>query len=553
MYPGTHAQNTPEKPALIMGGSGEVVTYGELDERSNRLARLWYERGLRRGDHVAIFMENHQRYMEVVWAALRSGLYITPISSILGAGEVAYILEDSGARCLVTSAARLEVAAEAIAKAQRVEQLLVAGAPGALDTAGRLKGVGGAPTVAGDPVRNGEAGTEGGRAYWPAGRVASYEEALAASSAERLPEEPAGDIMLYSSGTTGRPKGVEHPLRPGAITDGSASALLLGGVFGFNASDVYLSPAPVYHSAPSRFCVGVQSLGGTIVMMEKFDPEQALTLISRYKVTTSQWVPTMFIRMLRLAEETRNDADVSSMRVAIHAAAPCPVEVKQRMMDWWGPVIWEYYAGTEVNGFCLVKPEEWLARPGTVGRPIIGTLHILDEAGEELPAGEPGTIYFADGMAYSYHNDPEKTQEAQDPLGHGWTTIGDMGYVDEGGWLFLTDRKAFMIISGGVNIYPQEVENLLATHPKVEDVAVIGVPNEEMGEEVKAVVQPVDWSEAGPVLAEELVAFCRKSLAGYKCPKSVDFERELPRSDAGKLYKRMVRDRYWKDHATRIA
>lgn len=514
MYPGTHSASTPDKPALIMAGSGEAITYRELDERSNRLAQLWHARGLRTGDHVSVFMENHPRYLEAVWAGLRSGLYVTTINSYLTAEEAGYILEDSGAKSLVVTPSRAAVAREALGQAKDVEVAL------AVD--------GGAP------------GFE------------SYEAATAEYPARALSEEPAGELMLYSSGTTGWPKGIKRPLSGGSISDGQLIGALLGGVFGFSADSVYLSPAPTYHSAPLGFCLGIQSLGGTVVMLEKFDPVLALRSIERYGATCSQWVPTMFTRMLKLPEAERSAFDVSTMQVAVHAAAPCPAAVKQAMMEWWGPVLWEYYAGTELNGFCLVRPDEWLARPGTVGRPLIGEIHILDEDGKELPAGEAGMIYFGGGPSYEYHNDPAKTKEVQDPAGHGWTTLGDVGYLDEDGWLFLTDRKAFMIISGGVNIYPQETEDVLTMHPKVADVAVVGVPSDEMGEEVKAVVQPVSWNDAGAELEQELLEYCRHHLAHYKCPRTIDFERELPRLPTGKLYKRKLREKYWEGHQTRL-
>ena len=515
MYPGTHAITTPDKPALIMGRSRERITYRELDERSNRLAQLWWAHGLRRGDHVAVLMENHPRYFETVWAALRSGLYLTTVNSYLTAEEAGYILDDAGARSVVTSPAKAPLVRGAMRHAPGVELALVVDGGG------------------GDGLED-------------------YEAAVGAQPSSPLAEEPAGELMLYSSGTTGRPKGIKRPLRDAAITDGQLIGSLLGGVFGFTADSVYLSPAPIYHSAPLGFSLGVQSLGGTVVMMEKFDPIGALGAIEEHRVTCSQWVPTMFTRLLKLPDQERLRFDVSSLEMAVHAAAPCPVAVKQAMMDWWGPVLWEYYAGTELNGFCLVTPEQWLARPGTVGRPLIGELHILDEDGRELPPGEAGTVYFGGGPAYEYHNDPEKTNEVKDPAGHGWTTLGDVGYVDDEGWLFLTDRKAFMIISGGVNIYPQETENVLTMHPNVADVAVIGAPNDEMGEEVKAVVQPVDGAAPGPELEQELLAYCREHLAHYKCPRSIDFLVELPRLPTGKLYKRQLRDRYWQGHDTRI-
>ena len=514
MYPAVHAASTPDKPALIMGASGEIVTYAELDRRSNQLARLWRDHGLSPGDHVAIFSENQPHYLEVMWAALRSGLYITTINSYLSAEEVAYILDDSGSRSLVTTSAKADVAVEALRDATGVTLPLLIGDDG--------------------------------------GRFESYLDAVAAMPAERLDEEPAGEMMLYSSGTTGRPKGIKRPLSGNSIDQGMMIAALLGGVFGMDADTVYLSPAPLYHSAPIGFNLGVQSLGGTTVIMEKFDPEDALRLIEEHRATHSQWVPTMFVRMLKLPEEKRLASDVSSMQVAVHAAAPCPVEVKQQMMDWWGPVLWEYYAGTELNGFCLAKPEEWLERPGTVGKPLIGEIHILDDEGNELPPGEAGTIYFGGGPPYEYHNAPEKTESSKDPKGHGWTTLGDVGYLDEDGWLFLTDRKAFMIISGGVNIYPQEIEDCLVMHPKVADVAVFGIPDEDMGESVMAAVQPAEGADAGPELEAELRAFTREHIAHYKCPKRFELLDELPRLPTGKLYKRKLRDQYWEGHESRI-
>ncbi|WP_396932465.1 AMP-binding protein [Mycolicibacterium sp.] len=514
MFPGMTAVATPDKPAVIMAATGQVVTHRELDDRSNQLARLWREIGLTTGDHVAVFMENHPRYLEVVWAALRSGLYVTTVNSYLSAGEVAYILSDCGARSVVASPATADVLQEALAAAPGVELTLV---------------------------------TDGG-----AGASRDYEKAVASQPTLPLDDQPAGEFMLYSSGTTGRPKGIERPLSGGSIQDGQMISALLSNVFGFTTDSVYLSPAPIYHAAPLGFSVGVTSLGGTVVMMEKFDALGALRAIEQYKVTCGQFVPTMFSRMLKLPESDRTRYDLSSLRLAVHAAAPCPAGVKAAMMEWWGPVLWEYYAGTELNGFCLCTPQEWLDRPGNVGRPVVGEVHVLDEDGNEQPPGDVGLIYFGDGPAYEYHNDPEKTRGAQDPGGHGWTTLGDVGYLDEDGWLFLTDRKAFMIISGGVNVYPQEAEDVLTMHPKVLDVAVIGVPHEEMGEEVKAVVQLADPSAADAETESELIAYCRQRLAHYKCPRTIDFERELPRLPTGKLYKRQLRDRYWSAHSTDI-
>ena len=424
---------------------------------------------------------------------------------------MAYILDDSGAKSLVTTSAKAATASAALHQATGVEL----------------------PLLIGEPATGFE----------------PYVDAIGSMPTDPFEQEPAGEMMLYSSGTTGRPKGIKRALSGKRADEGMLIAGLVSGVFGMGPDSRYLSPAPLYHSAPIGFSLGVQSLGGTVVVMEKFDPIDALAAIEHHRITDSQWVPTMFVRMLKLEQEERARFDVTSMKVAIHAAAPCPVEVKQRMMDWWGPVLWEYYAGTELNGFCLVGPDEWLQRPGTVGRPLIGSLHIVGPDGNELPAGEPGTVYFGDGPAYEYHNAPDKTAASRDPGGHGWTTLGDVGYVDGDGWLFLTDRQAFMIISGGVNIYPQECENLLITHPKVADAAVFGVPNPDLGEEVKAVIQAAPEIAAGPALAEELIAFCKRNLALQKVPRSIDFMDELPRLPTGKLYKRVLRDKYWPTQA----
>jgi acyl-CoA synthetase (AMP-forming)/AMP-acid ligase II len=378
----------------------------------------------------------------------------------------------------------------------------------------------------------------------------SYEEAVAAQPAEPIPKELEGNDMLYSSGTTGRPKGVRVPLPGKPAGTPPALQVLVQGLYHADESAVYLSPAPLYHAAPLRFNLAIQRLGGTCIIMDQFDPVEALRLIEKYRATHSQWVPTMFVRMLKLPCEERTRYDVSSLRVAIHAAAPCPVPVKEQMIEWWGPVLYEYYAGTEANGFCAIDSEQWMTHKGSVGRSLLGEIHILDDDGGELPPGEIGTVFFGKGADFEYHNDPEKTAASRSK--EGYTTIGDVGYVDEEGFLYLTDRRSYMIISGGVNIYPQETENLLITHPKVADVAVIGVPNEEFGEEVKAVVQPMDMSDAGPALAQELLDFCRENLSHVKCPRSVDFEPELPRYPTGKLFKRLLKERYWKGHESRI-
>ncbi|MEH6570870.1 MAG: AMP-binding protein, partial [Halioglobus sp.] len=364
-----------------------------------------------------------------------------------------------------------------------------------------------------------------------------------AHPAEPIADETPGMDMLYSSGTTGRPKGILVPLAETAVGAPNRLSMLVEGLYQFSTDMIYLSPAPLYHAAPLRYNMAALAVGATCIIMENFNEEQALALIEKYKATHSQWVPTMFIKMLKLPEDVRQKYDVSSLKVAIHAAAPCPIPTKKSMIEWWGPVIHEYYAGSEGNGFCAINSEQWLAHEGSVGSALMGTLHICDDEGNEVPAGTQGTIFFEGGGKFVYHNDEEKTKESTNTKG--WSTLGDIGYVDEDNYLYLTDRKAFMIISGGVNIYPQEAENILITHPKVADVAVFGAPNEEFGEEVKAVVQPIDWADVGPEFEQELIEFCLKDLAKIKCPRSVDFDKELPRHPTGKLYKRLVRDRYW--------
>jgi len=512
MFPGVHATTTPDKAAVVMAGSGETVSYKELDDRSNQLAQLLHQRGLRTGDGIALCMENTAAYFPVLWAGQRAGLYYTAVSSRLTAPEVEYIVDDCGAQVLILSYAKRALAEELAGKLPRVHTRLMIG--GVVDG-------------------------------WE-----SYEAVVGAMPAEPLAEQPSGSDMLYSSGTTGRPKGVKPPLPGGPVEAPSAVFLLGAGLYGFTADMVYLSPAPLYHAAPLRFTMAVHRAGGTVVVMEHFDPIEFLRLIEEHHVTHTQVVPTMFVRMLKVPAEERTKFDVSSLRYAIHAAAPCPIPVKEQMIDWWGPVIYEYYAGTEGNGFTAITSEEWMEHKGSVGRPIVGSPHILDDDGAEQPPGEPGTIYFEGGGEFEYHNDPEKTAGSRHAKG--WTTLGDVGYLDEEGYLYLTDRKANMIISGGVNIYPQEAENVLTMHPKVIDVAVFGVPNEDFGEEVKAVVQPVDMASAGPDLERELIAYCREHLAAFKCPRTVDFAAELPRHPTGKLYKRLLRDPYWEGRTSKI-
>ena len=510
MYPAIHAKTHPDKPAYILAASGESVTYKQLDERSNQGAQLFRSLGLEVGDHIAICMENNARYFEVCWAAQRSGLIYTAISSRLTAAETAYIIEDCQAKVLITSHAMRDVAAE-------LRAIL----------------------------------PETVRFYMVGGNADSWENAIASQPAEPIADEVEGSDMLYSSGTTGRPKGVSIPIEHTPMGTAPALLTLLTALYGATESSVYLSPAPLYHAAPLRFNMAMLRIGATCVVMEHFDAVEALRLIERHRVTHSQWVPSMFVRMFKLPEAERGRHDVSSLEIAVHAAAPCPIPVKEKMIEWWGPVLHEYYAGTEANGFTAINSEEWLKHKGSVGRPLTAKLFILDDDANELPPGEIGGVYFASGSdSFAYHNDPDKTAESRSP--QGYTTLGDIGYVDDEGFLYLTDRKANMIISGGVNIYPQEAENVIITHPKVTDVAVFGIPNEDFGEEVKAVVQLTDPAAADPALAAELIEYCLAHLAKIKCPRSIDFEAELPRHPTGKLYKRLLKDRYWGDRESRI-
>ena len=509
MHPFHHAAATPDKPAFIMAGSGETVSYAELEARSNQGAHLFRSIGLAKDDAVAIFLDNHPRYFEILWAAQRSGLRFTCISSKLTAGEVEYIVKDCGAKAFITSANLTEVADQV------------------------------APLIPGVKL-------------WMVGEARppyeSFEAARAKMPETRIADEALGAAMLYSSGTTGKPKGVRrgpNSLLPvdGGIDQPSPLAGLGQGLYGWNADSIYLSPAPLYHAAPLGFTMAIQAVGGTVVVMEKFDPEEALRLIQHHRINTAQWVPTHFVKMLKLPDDVRSKYDTTSLKAVFHAAAPCPVKVKQAMMAWWGPIIHEYYAGTEGNGFCAIGPEDWLAHPGSVGRGLTAQVKICDDEGNELPPRAEGMVFFAGGGEFEYHGDPAKTAESRNR--HGWTTLGDVGWVDEDGFLYLTDRKSFMIISGGVNIYPQELENLLVTHPKVADVAVVGAPHEEMGEQVVAVIQPAEGQTPGPELAAELMAFARANLSHVKAPRRIDFMEELPRHPTGKLYKRLIRDAYW--------
>jgi long-chain acyl-CoA synthetase len=511
MYPGIHAATHPDRPAVIQAETGEVTTYGQLHERAIQLSNVLRNAGMQPGDHIAICMENHPRYLEVIWGCHYAGLIYTACSSRLTKAELVYIINDCAAKGFITSKYKADQALEVVGDIPNVTlRLMLSGTVDGFD---------------------------------------SYEDVVSGASTAPLENMVDGTDMLYSSGTTGMPKGIARAFAatPIGTSAGLATALTVG-LYQFSEEMVYLSPAPLYHAAPLRFNLSVHAMGGTTVVMEHFDAENYLKFAEKYKATHTQVVPTMFIRMLKLDDEVRNKYDVSSLKVAIHAAAPCPKETKLAMINWWGPIIHEYYAGTEGNGFVYCNSEMWLAHPGTVGTAIQGIVHICDEEGNELPQGESGTVFFEGSAAFEYHNDPEKTKASRDPKGRGWSTLGDVGYLDEDNFLYLTDRKAFMIISGGVNIYPQESENVLVNHPKVVDVAVFGIPNDDFGEEVKAVIQPKTMpanADEAAALEKELIAYCRSQLADVKCPRSIDFREELPRHPTGKLYKRLLKDEYW--------
>ena len=510
MYPGLIAETTPDKIAVMMSDGSGVYTYAELDRAANRVSQMLRRSGLQVGDNVAICMENHPRFFEIIWGCHYAGLVYTACSSRLTSDELQYIINDSGATAFITTKYLAAQAAEITPHIPAVRTRLM------LD--GRTDG------------------------------YDAFEDALSGMPSEPLENRIDGADMLYSSGTTGRPKGVSlgKPSNP----LGTATPLAMLGQFllGMTGETVYLSPAPLYHAAPLRWNMTVHRLGGTSVVMEHFDAEEFLEAIDRHAITHTQTVPTMFVRMLKLPSEIRQRSSLRSIQCVFHAAAPCPKDVKQQMIDWLGPIIHEYYAGSEGNGFVYCNSEQWLAHPGTVGQALNSTIHILDDEGHELPPNEIGTVYFESAANFTYHNDDEKTRASRDPLGRGWTTLGDIGYVDDEKFLYLTDRKAFMIIAGGVNIYPQESENVLIGHPQVIDVAVFGIPHAEFGEEVKAVVQPLLMPEteiAKKRLESELIEYCKAALADFKCPRSIDFREELPRHPTGKLYKRLLKDEYW--------
>lgn len=497
----------PDKPAFIMGNTGETVSFGTLEKRANQGAGILRAKGIRRGDHIAIFMENRREMLEICFAADRAGVYYTTISTHLNQDEIGYILADCDARFLVASEGFTSILPD-LAKVRDDKCAIM---------------------VVGDND----------------GSFPSWSHELDLHDTAPIPDEAQGLDMLYSSGTTGRPKGIKWPLEhalPGART---MLVDLLHGLFGYGSETRYLCPAPLYHAAPLRHAMVTIKMGGTAVIMDRFDAEGALRLIERYKITHSQWVPTMFVRLLKLPDDVRERYNLSSMKMAVHAAAPCPIEIKRKMLAWWGDIIHEYYAGTENNGFSAITSAEWRAHPGSVGRAKLGVAHICDETGRELPIGTEGEVYYANGQQFAYHNDPDKTERCTNA--HGWTTLGDIGRLDSDGYLYLTDRKSFLIISGGVNIYPQETENTLLSHPAVLDAAVIGIPDEDFGEAVHAIVQLLPEHENAQGLEDELMEFCRSKLSSLKCPRTIEFRNHLPRSATGKMYKRVLRDEYWRE------
>jgi long-chain acyl-CoA synthetase len=497
--------------AIVMAATGKTVTYGELEDLSNQIAHLFRSLGAKRGDVIALCMENHWLFLPVCWAAFRSGLYFTAISYRLQASEVEYIVNDCGAKVLITSK-MLEANFRALK-----------------------------PKLENAPVCFMVDGESDG--------ASSFESAISNQLTCPIDDESYGERLLYSSGTTGNPKGIKKPL-PEYELGAEIETVIAANRYEYNSDTIYLSPAPLYHAAPLGFNMTLTRFGATTVIMEHFDAQESLRLIEAHYITHSQWVPTMFVRMLKLPDDVRQQYDMSSLKFAVHAAAPCPVDVKEQMIQWWGPVIWEYYAGTESTGRTIIDSVEWLAHKGSVGRAVDCSIHIVDDNDDPLPTGEIGGVYFESKLTFEYLNDPVKTAEATSK--QGWTTLGDVGYLDDEGYLYLTDRKSFMIISGGVNIYPQETENALISHPKVMDVAVFGVPDADFGEAVKAVVQPMNMEEIGAELEAELIAYCRSKISHIKCPKSVDFLEELPRHPTGKLYKRLLKDQYWQTSAQKV-
>lgn len=512
LHIGIHAQANPERTAVAMGDGSAALSYAALDRRSRRLATHLRSRGLQRGDHIAVLMRNSCDYLCVCWAAQRSGLYFTPVNWHLAMEEMAYIVEDCGAQALVVSPTEVEAARAFAGRLPRLAQRLAAG-----------------PAQAGFDSLD-----------------AVFDDAALDDMAL---DEVEGQPMFYSSGTTGRPKGIKRPAGAAPWGTPGVADQLASRLHGIGPDAVVLSLAPLYHAAPLSWAMAALRQGGRVVVMPSFVPAEALALIARHRVTHAQFVPTMFVRMLDLPAEERQRHDLSSLRMVVHSAAPCPVDIKRRMLDWFGPVVHEYYAGSENNGLCAVGPADWLAHPGTVGRPVFGQVRVLDENEDELPTGEVGALYFSGTPPFEYHGDRDKTRRAFSR--QGWSTLGDFGHVDAEGFVYLADRRTDLILSGGVNIYPRETEEALALHPAVQDVAVVGVPSAEFGEDVLAVVELRAGLQPDAALAQALIDFSRKRIAHFKCPRRVEFD-TLPRTATGKLLRRLVKEK-WRQGAPATA
>ncbi|MEE2030635.1 acyl-CoA synthetase [Rhodococcus chondri] len=510
MYPGRYAATDPDRPAVYEATSGRTLTYRQLEDASVRLAHWLRAHGVGVGDHIAVITVNDATVFELYWGAMRSGVYITLVNTHLAPAEAAYIVDDCDAKVLVVAAQLAELAEEIVPLTPNVIHRLAFGGP----VPGHLH----------------------------------YEDEVADLPVTPPADQPRGSDMLYSSGTTGRPKGIKPALTGAQVGDEPGSPLLKQvRQFGFDETSVYLSPAPIYHAAPLRYSASTQALGGTVVLMDRFDPERSLEYIERYRVTHTQWVPTHFVRLLKLPREVRERYDLSSMKCAVHSAAPCPVEVKQELMRWWGEIVYEYYSATEAIGNTHVTPQEWLGKPGTVGKTggpgTLGLARICDSSGRRLPAGEIGTVYFErPDFSFEYHKDPDKTASTRHPFEENWFTTGDLGYLDDEGYLFLTGRDKFTIISGGVNIYPQEIENVLTLHPLVADVAVVGVPDDDRGERVEAFVQLAAGETGSEETERDIIAFCQERLSRFKCPRYVRFVDALPRTPTGKMVKGQLRE-----------
>jgi acyl-CoA synthetase (AMP-forming)/AMP-acid ligase II len=498
-----YASRWPGKAATVMAQTGQSISYGQLEGDSSRLAGALRKK-LTVGNRVALLMENCAEYFTAVWAARRAGLRTVPVNVHLNADETSYILRNSNARALVTSTTLSNVASSSIDETE-LEIFISIDAQ--------------------------------------FGQFESLAEILRQHTPLPVDQSAQGTYMFYSSGTTGRPKGILRPLPTQPFGTLTSQEEVRRAQFGFDSTTIYLCPSPLYHAAPLAWSVGIQAVGGTVILMPRFDAELALESIERHRVTHAQFVPTHFVRLLRLPDDTRSKYDLSSLKSVVHTGAPCAPEVKREMISWFGPIIHDYYGSSEGAGVTTVDAATWLKKPGTVGKAIVGRAHILDDDGRESPCGVVGTIWFEGIDRVAYHDDAKATAALFND--RAWASVGDVGWLDQDGYLYLTDRKNHTIISGGVNIYPQEVENALVLHDAISDVAVIGVPNKEYGEEVKAVVQLATGVAASQSLKDEILSFCRARLAAYKCPRTVDFVSELPRLPNGKLLKRRLRDHYW--------